>query len=247
MHILLTNDDGIFAPGLAAIYHKLTTFAEVTVVAPSDMMSGASHSITLEAITCDKVDITGKFSGYSVNGSPADCVKLGIMKFIDRPVDMVVSGINYGANVGIHVHYSGTVAAAMEAAFFNIPAVAMSAAYEEDLDVEAASQYCLETLKKMMPLSRGDVINVNIPRLSKGKPKGVKVVSHSVNGYDESYATGKDEHGQTLYYYTGGKHRDKDDITDTTSLIDGFITVTALKFDMNDERTNQRLNNINWQ
>ncbi len=118
MHILLTNDDGIFAPGLAAIYKKLIKLGQVSVVAPAEAKSGASHSITLEPLMCDKVDLTGKFEGYSVSGSPADCVKLGVKELATKPIDLVVSGMNYGANVGINVYYSGTVAAAMEAAFF---------------------------------------------------------------------------------------------------------------------------------
>ena len=246
MHILLTNDDGIFAPGLAAIYKKLTTLGKVSVVAPSDAMSGASHSITLNAITCDKMDIAGKFQGYSVSGSPADCVKLATMNLIEEPIDLVVSGINCGANVGIYVHYSGTVAAAMEAAFCNIPAVAMSTAYEEGLDIDASAQYCLDTLQKLLPVTPGDVININIPKLSLGIPKGVKVVPHSTRGYDESYVTEQNDKGQTVYYYTGGPHRDKDAVIDTTSLIDGFITVTALHFDMTDIETNRRLEDIEW-
>ena len=94
MHILLTNDDGIFATGIAAIYKKLTTLGTVTVVAPAKGESGASHSITLKPLVCNKVDITGKFVGYSVEGSPADCVKLGIMELTQKPFDLVVSGIN---------------------------------------------------------------------------------------------------------------------------------------------------------
>ena len=138
------------------------------------------------------------------------------------------------------------VAAAMEAAFFDIPSVAMSAVYEDDIDIDATAQHCLNTLQKLLPLTPGDVININTPKLSNGTPKGVKVVPHSTKGYDESYTTDKNEQGQTVYYYTGGPHRDKDAITDTTSLIDGYITVTALHFDMTDRQVNRRLEDIDW-
>jgi 5'-nucleotidase len=170
MHILLTNDDGIFAPGLAAIYKKLIRLGKVSVVAPAEGKSGASHSITLEPLMCDKVDLTGKFAGYSVSGSPADCVKLGIMELTAEPIDLVVSGMNHGANVGVNVYYSGTVAAAMEAAFFSIPSVALSVAYEEDTDFDAAAEYGLGVIEKLLPLGPGSVININVPMLSKGKP-----------------------------------------------------------------------------
>jgi len=247
MHILLTNDDGIFAPGLAAIYKKLVRLGEVSVVAPGEGKSGASHSITLEPLMCDKVDLTGKFSGYSVSGSPADCVKLGIMELTAEPIDLVVSGMNHGANVGVNVYYSGTVAAAMEAAFFSIPSVALSVAYEEDTDFDAAAEYGLGVIEKLLPVGPGSVININVPMLSKGKPKGVKVVGQSISGYHEHYVSRPNERGQIVYQLGGGDHRDeKTARTDTTALIDGFITVTALHFDMTDHEGNRTLEEISW-
>ena len=249
MHILLTNDDGIFAPGLAALYKKLTDLGEVTVVAPTETQSGASHSISLEPLICDKVDITGKFIGYSVVGSPADCVKLALMELIKPPaptIDLVVSGMNYGANVGINVCYSGTVAAAMEAAFYSIPSIAVSAAYEESLDFDAAAQHAIEVIKKLLPLKGRNVINVNIPRLSQGRPKGIKVTEQSTRGFEEHYVAHKNEFGQTVYQLTGGDHRDEEKITDIIALVDGYITVTALHFDMTDKAGNEKLHKINW-
>jgi len=203
VHILLTNDDGIFAPGLAAMYKKLVRLGEVSVVAPAEGKSGASHSISLEPLMCDKVDLTGKFSGYSVSGSPADCVKLAVMELTEQPIDLVVSGINHGANVGINVYYSGTVAAAMEAAFFSIPSVAVSVAFEEKTDFDAAAEYGLDIIKKLLPLGHGSVININIPMPSIGEPKGVKVVGQSTSGYYEHYTTRRNERGQMVYQLGG--------------------------------------------
>jgi 5'-nucleotidase len=171
MQILLTNDDGIFAPGLAAVYKQLINLGDVTVVAPAESRSGASHSITYKVpLVCNKVDINGLFNGFSVKGSPADCVKLAVMQLCDRPIDLLVAGINNGANAGINVYYSGTVAAAMEAAFLKIPSVAMSLASEENMDYDTAAKYCLQILKKMLPLESGEVININVPLLSQGRP-----------------------------------------------------------------------------
>jgi len=156
MKILLTNDDGIFAPGLAAIYKELVKLGDVTVVAPTDSWSGTSHSVTVaKPLVCNKVDINGQFTGFSVQGSPADCVKLACMQLHDGPIDLLVAGINNGANVGINVYYSGTVAAAMEAAFLKIPAVAMSLAAEEQMDFEKAAAYCAQILRKLMPIKSG--------------------------------------------------------------------------------------------
>jgi len=246
--ILLTNDDGIFAPGLAAIYKKLASLGEVTVVAPMDSRSGASHSVTLsEPLLCNKVEIQGCFTGYSVNGSPADCVKLANFQLHDGPIDMLVAGINSGANVGINVYYSGTVAAAMEGAFLRIPAVAMSLAADDPMDFEAAAQYCMPVLKRLLPLKSGSVININVPQLSQRPPKGIRVVPQSTEGFDEYYITQKDKQGQTVFQLAGGLHRDENTPTDTTSLVEGFITVTALAPDMTNHDQNDKLRAIEWQ
>lgn len=251
MQILLTNDDGIFAPGLAAIYRELVRMGNVTVVAPAGSRSGASHSITYSRpLMYNKADINGQFVGFSIEGSPADCVKLAVMQLHEGPIDLLVAGINNGANAGINVYYSGTVAAAMEGAFLKIPAVAMSLAVEAPGvpgDFGKAAKYCVDILKKLMPLKSGDVININIPQLSKGEPKGVRVVPQSSKGFDEYYVPQKNEQGQTVFQLTGNYHRLDDNPTDTTSLELGFITVTALASDMtNHERTNQ-LQKIKWQ
>lgn len=241
MHILLTNDDGIFAPGLAAIYKELVKTCEVTVVAPANSQSGSSHSITYkEPVVCNQININGLFTGFSVHGSPADCVKLACMQLCDKPIDLIVSGINNGANVGINVYYSGTVAAAIEAAFLKIPSVAMSLAAEEQMDYETAAGYCVKILEKILPRQAGDVININIPLLSKGKPKGVKVARQSTGGFDEYYIRQKNEHDQTVFQLASGNHRHEDVPTDIIALVDGFITITALAADMtNHEKTNQ--------
>lgn len=241
MQILLTNDDGIFAPGLAAIYKELVKMGDVLVVAPADSRSGASHSVTLsQPLVCNKVDINGRFTGFSVQGSPADCVKLAVMQLHKGPIDLLVAGINNGANAGINVYYSGTVAAAMEGAFLKIPAVAMSLASEENMDFEKAAKYCAKILKKLMPVRVGDVININIPHLSKAEPKGIRVVPQSSKGFDEYYIPQKNEQGQTGFQLAGGPHRPDDTPTDTTSLAEGFITITALTPDMtNHQRTRE--------
>lgn len=241
MQILLTNDDGIFEPGLAAIHKELVKIGDVMVVAPADSQSGASHSITFnQPLVCNKVDIDGRFTGFSVKGSPADCVKLACMQLCEKPIDLLVAGVNNGANVGINVYYSGTVAAAMEAAFLKIPAVATSLAADEQMDFESAAGYCIQILKKLMPVKSGEVININIPRLSKGQPKGIKVVPQATGGFDEFYLPKKDEQGQTVFQLAGGRHRDELAPADTISLVEGFITVTALVVGMtNYEQTHQ--------
>lgn len=239
MRILLTNDDGIFAPGLAAIYKQLVHLGDVTVVAPTDSQSGASHSVTFfEPLACSKVDLKDLFTGYGVQGSPADCVKLAAMQLLDEPIDLVVAGINNGANVGINVYYSGTVAAAMEAAFLGIPSVAISLAAERRMDFDEAAEYGIAVLEALTPLAGGDVINVNIPRLSHGRPKGLRVVPQATGGFHEFYIPQKNGDSDTLFQLAGGDHRPEETPTDTTTLVKGYITVTPLRADMtNHEKT----------
>ena len=194
MHILLTNDDGVFAPGLAAVYRHLTKLGDVTVVAPAQPKSGAGHSISLEPLVCEKLDITGKFEAYSVEGSPADCVKVVLNHLVETsfgPVDLVVSGMNHGANVGIHVFYSGTVAAAVEGAFYGVPSIALSAMYEENLDIEAAAEYGFRVIEQLLPLESGDVVNVNIPAMpdnfqekDQGRHTFLGIAGAEISGFD---------------------------------------------------------------
>lgn len=245
MHILLTNDDGIFAPGLSALYRRLTSLGHVTVAAPFDTQSGAGHAISLTEIQCRKVNVDGLFEGYSIGGSPADCVKLAQNMLIndDKAVDLVVSGMNHGANVGINVFYSGTVAAAIEAAFYSLPAIAVSAAFDEPMDFESAADYAFDVIGQLTDLPAGRVVNLNIPRLSKGTPKGIRVLPQSIHGFDEQYQSRTDQDGREIYQLTGGTHRDPKDggWTDTTALTAGYITLTCLRQELTDSDGNRLL------
>ncbi len=241
MHILLTNDDGIFAPGLAAIYKKLITLAKVTVVAPANCQSGASHSITYQEPLLFSKTETDIFAGFSVQGSPADCVKLAVLEICDEKIDLVIAGINHGANAGINVYYSGTVAAAVEAAFLNIPSVAMSLAVSDKMDFESAAEYCLDTLKLLLPIQTGEIININVPRLSNGKPKGIKIVPQSIGGYHEKYEKNTNSLGQTVFQLKSGHHKHESQCTDIVALVDGYITITALNHDMTNHKKTESL------
>jgi 5'-nucleotidase len=242
MNILLTNDDGIFAPGLSAIYKELVKIGKVDVVAPDASRSGTSHSITFNRpIVCNKVDVNGLFTGYSIEGSPADCVKLAVMQLCQGPIDLLVAGINNGANAGINVYYSGTVAAAMEGVLLGIPSVAMSVAAEERMDYGRAAGYCIQILRWLMPIEKGAVVNINIPLLSAGNPMGIRVVPQSNKAFDEYYEPQKDENGQTVYQLAGGPHPFDDAQTDTVALMEGFISVTALAPDMTDYKKTKRI------
>jgi 5'-nucleotidase len=251
VHILLTNDDGIFAPGLLAIYKRLTGLGKITVAAPSDVKSGAGHAISLSEIRCKRINVNGQFDGYSVDGSPADCVKLALNELIDKddPIDLVISGMNYGANVGINVFYSGTVAGAIEAAFYNLPAIAVSAAFDEPMDFDAAADQAFTLISQLTDLPAGHVANLNIPRLSKGTPESVRIVPQSIHGFDEKYTVRTDENDQRVYQLTGGSHRDPHDSgwTDVTALLAGHITLTCLRQELTDSEANRLLSQKQFQ
>ena len=190
MHILLTNDDGILAPGLAAMHRQLTALGEVSVAAPDTVQSAAAHAITIDApLTAARLHVHHEFYGWSIAGRPADCVKLAVAKLIQPRPDLVVSGINDGANVSINVLYSGTVAAAAEGAMLGIPSIAVSLERGPELDFAWAARIARGLIERAAarPLQPGQLLNINIPDLSRGRPKGVKVVGQSIRKMDEIY------------------------------------------------------------
>src|SRR3954464_12240695 len=162
MLILLTNDDGIRAPGLVALYRELVKLGEVQVVAPETVQSATGHGITIDApLLTDRVTVEGAFTGVAVDGRPADCVKLAVLKILPRMPDLVVSGMNSGANVGINVLYSGTVAAAIEAAFLGLPSIAASLSRRREIptDYARAAGLVRQTIELILDagLGRGQV------------------------------------------------------------------------------------------
>src|SRR6516162_1960610 len=168
MLILLTNDDGIRHPGLVAMYRELTALGEVHVVAPETVQSATGHGITLTTpLLTDRVRVEDAFTGIAVDGRPADCVKLAVAKLLPRAPDLVVSGINSGANVGINVIYSGTVAAAIEAAFLGLPAIAASLYLRKEIetDYRTAARRTIAVIRRILEagLKGGQVVSINLP------------------------------------------------------------------------------------
>jgi 5'-nucleotidase len=256
MRILLSNDDGILAPGLAALHGAMCDLGETTVVAPSSPQSAAGHSITLRtALVVHRVQVNDSpapFWGNSVDGRPADCVRLAVRKLLAQWPDLVLSGINAGANVGINVFYSGTVAAAAEAAMLGIPAVAFSAGYEqsaEEIDYVRAGAISRWVLDRLLAegLQRGDLINVNIPSPRAGWPLGVRVVPQSTAELDDIYHQAVDSMGRDSYRlgdgYSFARHLEN---TDVTCLADGYVTITPLHVDMTLYSRMNRLAEIDW-
>ena len=245
MRILLTNDDGIYAPGLRALRKELLPLGEVTVVAPATEQSAAGHSVTLlNPLLVSEVfdDVNGEkqFLGWAVEGRPADCVKLALLELLPDPPDVIVSGLNAGSNAGINVLYSGTVAAAIEGAFYHFTAIAVSLEYDKKIyDFPKAARYARQVVEQILAKRppAGSLFNVNIPVLEHGPIKGVRVVPQNVTPYQDKFERRVNPRGRT-YFWTSPDficpepHPD----TDVEALADQYITVTPLKFDLTDRQ-----------
>lgn len=239
MLILLTNDDGIHAPGLVAMYRELSALGEVWVVAPETVQSATGHGITVAGpLLTSRVTVQETFTGTAIDGRPADCVKIAVAKLLPRAPDLVVSGINSGANVGINVIYSGTVAAAIEAAFLGLPSIAVSLYLRNEIPVDYArtAHYSLRVIRQALEagLKGGQVISVNLPPLRADEsPAGIRVVRQCTNAWVDTYEERKDPRGRSYFWnstiFTLGNTQED---TDVAALRDRYITVTPLHFDL---------------
>ena len=238
MRILATNDDGIMAPGLLAMRRALADLGQVTVVAPTTAQSAVGHGITLvDPIRCHRMDLGDGGAGYGVEGRPADCVKLAVLELLDERPDLVVSGVNLGVNVGINVLYSGTVAAAVEGAFYGIPSVAVSLEDADVVDFDGAARIARRLIERFLAKrGRGPtLLNINVPDLSGGRPKGVRVVPQSMKGFAEGWERRQDPRGRTYYWMVGTQGSEDAGVdSDVAALADGYVTVTPLRFDLTD-------------
>jgi 5'-nucleotidase len=251
VRILLTNDDGVFAPGLRALRKELSRLGEVTVIAPYLEQSGVGHSITLLTPLVVKPvdDDDGRPLGFAVEGSPADCVKLAVLELMDRPPDLIVSGINAGANAGINVLYSGTVAAAIEGAFFKITSVAVSLELAEHFDYPSAAADAVKVIERILAHkpAPGSLFNVNLPSYARGKPRGVKVVPMSVGRHGETFERRRDPRGRTYYWLTyAPPYNLEGPATDLSALAEGYATVTPLQFDLTRHDQLPKLEGWDW-
>ncbi len=236
MIILLTNDDGIYAPGLASLQRELSRMGDVYVVAPATEQSGVGHSITyLTPLIVKEVYIDDREWGWAVEGSPADCVKIGISELCPARPDLVVSGINGGLNAGINVLYSGTVAAAIEGAFYGITSVAVSLEYDEHAQFDKAARIAGSIIEQVLE-GKGpepQLYNLNIPTAGlEGTPE-VRTVPMDVTLYGEHYEKRTDPFGRLYYWATGYPTPALEGPeTDLTALKRGCVTLTPLDYNM---------------
>jgi 5'-nucleotidase len=239
--ILLTNDDGIYAPGLAAMQRELRRLGEVVIVAPATEQSGVGHAITyLTPLTVKEV-FGHEYSsgdhrwGWAVQGSPADCVKIGIHQFCPHPPDLVLSGINSGLNAGINVLYSGTVAAAIEGAFFGITSVAVSLEFDEHARFDKAARLAREIIEQILQKksSEAQLYNLNIPTAALSGTAAVDVVPMNVTRYGDRFEKRIDPWGREYYWLIGGPAADTPgQETDLSALAKGKVTITPLDYNL---------------
>ena len=236
MRFLLTNDDGIYARGLSALYEELSAEADCLIVAPEIEQSAVGHAITISRpLMVRRATKNGNFLGYAVCGTPADCVKIGIKELSDKPVDLVVSGINRGANAGINVIYSGTVSAATEAVFMGVPALAVSLDSHKEADYTYAARFARKMVRVMMnnPELNNSALNVNVPALPLEEIKGVVVVKQGKGNLMESFDKRIDPRENTYYWISGESQAGKEaKDTDVGALAQGFITITPIQSDL---------------
>jgi 5'-nucleotidase len=253
VRILLTNDDGVYAPGLRAMRKELLRLGEVVVVAPATEQSAVGHSITLltPLLVQEVLDEQNQFMGWAVEGRPADCVKLALLELLPEPPDLVISGLNAGSNAGINVLYSGTVAAAIEGAFFRRVSIAVSLEYTKvkPLDFPRAADLARRVIEQILTHhpEGGALFNVNIPSLEKGPIRGIRTTPQNIAPYLEKFDRRVDPRGRTYFWTSPGlKCPEPHPDTDVTGLAEGYITVTPLQFNLTCSAMLEQMKDWQW-
>lgn len=235
--ILVSNDDGITAPGIRNLVEAVKHLGEVVIVAPDSPQSAMGHAVTIsKPLRLDKTDIYGKIAAYQCSGTPADCVKLAVDKVLHRKPDLLVSGINHGSNSSINVLYSGTMSAAMEGAIEGIPAVGFSLCnFAYDADFSYASKVATQVAKNIIQngLPQGTLLNVNIPNLPEEAIKGTKICRQANAKWKEEFDERRDPNGRKYFWLTGQFiNHDKGEDTDEWALANGYVSVVPVHFDL---------------
>ena len=235
--ILVTNDDGITAPGIRSLVEVAKKFGEVVVVAPDSPQSGMGHAVTLtKPLRLHKTDIFEGVDSYECSGTPVDCVKIAVDKVLHRKPDMCLSGVNHGSNSSINIIYSGTMSAAVEAALEGIPSIGFSLcdfSYEADF---SAAQYAAEQIVKQVlhyGLANNTLLNVNVPKVSKEELKGIRICRQAMAKWEEEFDERQDPHGRHYFWLTGKfVNNDKGEDTDEWALANNFVSVVPVQYDL---------------
>jgi 5'-nucleotidase len=238
LHILVSNDDGIDAPGIYALVQEMKKIGTVTVVAPDKQQSAVGHAITMNyPLRVKEFKKDGKFFGYAVQGTPADCVKLAVRALLPHEPDLVVSGVNHGSNTAISIIYSGTVSAATEGTILGIPSIAVSLTTYAPADFRYAAK-CARKLAVLIGkrgLPPRTLLNVNIPPLQAKEIKGVLITRQGKAVWNDTFDHRRDPNNREYYWLTGGLEEvDKDLEFDEAAVRNNYISVTPIQYDLTD-------------
>jgi len=251
--ILVTNDDGITAPGIRTLISVMRELGDVVVVAPDSPQSGMGHAITVNStLFVEQVTLSdGPQKEYSCSGTPVDCVKLAVKQILGRRPDLCVSGINHGSNSSINVIYSGTMSAAIEAGVEGIPAIGFSLLdYNWNADFEPCKAFVKRIAENVLTegLPEGVVLNVNIPKMKKEQIKGIKICRQAKANWEEEFDKRQNPQGRD-YYWLSGKfvNLDKGEDTDEWALANGYVSVVPVQFDLTAHHCIQNLNTWNFE
>lgn len=249
--ILVTNDDGIHAPGISALVKVAAKLGDVYVVAPDKPQSGMGHAITINAtLRLEKLNAHANAQSWSCSGTPVDCVKMAINKILPRKPDLCISGINHGANHSINIIYSGTMSAAMEGAIEGIPSIGFSLLdYSIEANFDATSFYaekiCAWVLKN--GLDKGVCLNVNVPKLHVDEIKGIRTCRQASGTWNEELDERTDPYGRKYYWLTGNfeNFEPEQNDTDAWALENGYVSVVPSQFDLTAYGSMKRLDSLN--
>lgn len=248
--ILITNDDGITAPGIRNLVEAVKDLGKIIVVAPDKAQSGMGHAITIgHPLRMTKVDQFEGIEAWQTSGTPVDCVKLAVDKILHGKPDICLSGVNHGANHSINVIYSGTMSAAMEASIESIPSIGFSLLdYSYEADFSAARHYIKKIVSSLLQkkMDKHLLLNVNIPSIPLELLKGVKICRQAYAKYEEDFEERKDPHGKKYYWLTGEFiNFDKGKDTDVWALENNYISVVPVQFDLTNYKLKLQLEK-NW-
>jgi 5'-nucleotidase len=246
--ILITNDDGITAPGIKALVEAVQNLAEIIVVAPDRPQSGMGHAITIgEPLRMNEVSIFEGVKSYQTSGTPADCVKLAKSIVLHRKPDLCISGINHGSNASINILYSGTMSAAMEAALEGIPAIGFSLLdFSHHADFSLAKQVAHILSKKVLEdgLPPHTLLNVNIPKCSIQEHKGMKICKQGKGSWNENFDTRKDPRGVEYHWMVGSfVHKDENADSDINVLDQNYTSIVPIQYDLTHYKLKEELIN----
>lgn len=239
--ILVSNDDGIDAPGIYALVQELNKIGTVTVVAPDEQRSAVGHAITMNyPLRVRKFHKNREFFGYAVEGTPADSVKIAIRTVMHEPPDLLVSGINHGSNTAINIIYSGTVSAATEGTIMGIPSIAISLTTYDKPDFRFAAKFSRKLaefiLKRGLP--KDTLLNVNIPPIKEKDIQGVRITRQGKSRWDDTFDVRRDPNNKEYYWLTGKMDvLDTSPETDLIAIFQKFISITPIHFDLTDHKT----------